>query len=63
MIRYKPHTQILFFSNGARRPINNIIMVERGQWFHLYEENGTEWIVNPDNVLCVKVLKPSKINE
>lgn len=55
-----PHTQEIYFDNGERRVLHNIIHVEQGKWVHIVSEDGhggSETIVNPDRILFVRIVK------
>ena len=51
----KPFTQEIHFNDGSRQTIYNIIHIEKGDWFHIFTEDGGYFITNPKNILFVKV--------
>ena len=55
-----PHKQEIFFDNGSMRVIDNVVKIEQGNWFHLMDENGVEFITNPKRILFVRVKKCKK---
>lgn len=48
------HRQIIFFINGEKRTIDNVIKVWENEMVHIVTIDGAEWIINKKNVLCVK---------
>lgn len=54
-MRKTKHTQEIFFDNGTRRVVANVVKIIRGTWWHLYTEDKREIIVNPDRVLFVQI--------
>ncbi len=58
MFNKPPHKQEIFFDNGSMRVIDEVVKVEQGRWFHLVSKDGTEFIMNPDRILFVRI-KPS----
>ena len=53
-----PHTQELYFDNGAVRIVEDVVSVQQGNWFHLLTADGTEYITNPNKILFVRI-KPT----
>jgi len=49
--------QEVFFENGTKRFVRNIVKVEQGNWFHLLTAGGEEYIFPPDKILFVRVSK------
>ena len=49
-----PQTQIIHFVGGTKRTVRGIIRIWENEWTHLLDINGTEWIINKNNVLCVE---------
>lgn len=49
-----PHTQIIHFIGGYKRTIIGIVRIWENELTHLVTMNGTEWIINKSNVLCVE---------
>lgn len=64
MTQRTKHNQEVFFDNGTRRTFENVVSMIRGTWWHLFLEDNTEIIINPDRVLLVQmnpdVLKKGK---
>lgn len=56
MFNPPPCRQEIYFNDGSIRVIE-AVKIEQGRWFHLKDKNGTEFIINPDKVLFVKVNK------
>lgn len=54
-----PHSQEVFFDNNTVRGIDDVVSIERGQWFHLRTKSGVEFITNPDRILFIRI-KPKK---
>lgn len=59
MIIKPPHIQEICFINKTKITLKNVEKIESGNWFHVLANGGREYIINPDNVLFVKVY-PSK---
>lgn len=55
IIQTKPHNQIIHFKGGLKRTLFGVVEVWQNTWTHCLLENGTEWIVNPDNVLAIEI--------
>ena len=57
IIQDKPHNQIIHFKGegSPKRTLLNVIKVWQNTWTHCLLENGTEWIINPDNVLAIEI--------
>lgn len=51
----RKHNQIIHFRGGLKRTLRNVVRVWQNTWTHAVLEDGTEWIVNPDNVLAIEV--------
>lgn len=51
------HKQEIYFNDGSIRVIENIKRIEQGRWFHLLTEDDKEYVINPQNVLFVRVTK------
>lgn len=49
------HDQEIFFDNGSRRTVHNVVDISRGTWWHLFTIEGTEYIINPEKVLFVRI--------
>lgn len=49
--------QVIFFENGSKRYVDNVIKIEQGNWFHLLTKAGEEFIINPDKILFIKSYK------
>lgn len=52
-----PQNQEVFFENGSKRIIKNVIKIEQGNWFHLLTDDNNEYIINPNKILFVRVQK------
>lgn len=53
-----PHTQIIYFDNGASRVVRHIKEIESGNWTHLIcddDHGASEIIVNPSRVLFIRI--------
>ncbi len=61
MFNNPPCKQQIFFTNKTQRWIEHVVEAKQGTWWHLREANGTETIVNPDNINFIKVY-PLSIN-
>lgn len=48
------HRQIIHFVEGTKRTIENVVYIWENEMTHILVDNGTEWIINKDNVLCVE---------
>lgn len=48
------HRQIIHFVGGEKRTIENIVFIWENEMTHILVDNGTEWIINKKNVLCVE---------
>lgn len=48
------HNQDIHFDNGTVKQVFNVVETGKGQWFHLLDEDGVEWIINPKRILFVK---------
>ena len=55
-----PHKQEIFFSNGTKRAIEDVVKVEQGNWYHIQTKEGVEYITNPAFILFVRVTKQKK---
>ena len=55
IIQEKKHNQIIHFISGHKRTLKNVIKVWQNTWTHIVEEDGVEWIINPDNVLAIEI--------
>lgn len=55
IVQVKKHNQIIHFRGGLKRTLNGVVKVWQNTWTHVLLENGTEWIVNPDNVLAIEI--------
>ena len=55
IIQDKPHNQIIHFIDGNKRTLLKVIKVWQNTWTHVLLENGTEWIINPENVLAIEI--------
>jgi len=55
-----PHKQEIFFDNGSMRVIDNVVKIEQGNWFHMMDKDGTEFITNPKRILFVRVKQCKK---
>lgn len=49
-----PHDQIIHFRGGVKRHIRNVVYVWENEMTHLITMDGTEWLINKNNVLCVE---------
>ena len=45
-----PHTQIIYFENGSKRFIHNVVKVEESTMIHLIDSKGIEFVINKDKV-------------
>jgi hypothetical protein len=54
-----PSTQIIHFIGGIKRTIPDVVYVWENEMTHILTLEGTEWIINKNNVLCVE--KPKKL--
>ena len=54
MFTKTPVNQVIFFENGTKRHIKDVVLIEQGNWFHLLTKSGQEIIVNPDKILFIK---------
>ena len=54
-----PHSQEIFFDNNTVRGIDDVVSIERGQWFHIKTKSGVEFITNPNRILFIRI-KPTK---
>ena len=52
-----PHCQIIHFVGGNKRTITDIVRIWENEMTHLITLNGTEWVINKNNVLCTEILK------
>jgi len=52
--------QEVFFENGTKRFVRNVIRIESGNWFHLLTEEGIEYIFPPEKILFVRVMPSGK---
>lgn len=50
-----PQDQKIYFNNGSCRIIEDVVEVEEGKWTHVWDSKGFEYIVNPANVLFIRV--------
>jgi len=48
------HRQIIHFIGGTKRTIDNVVYIWENEMTHLLTEEGTEWVINKNNVLCVE---------
>ena len=55
IIQDKKHNQIIHFIDGHKRTLLNVVKVWQNTWYHILLEDGTEWIINPDNVLAIEI--------
>jgi len=53
--KHKKWNQIVFFTNGMQRVVNDIVRCEKGEWWHLQTEQGIEYIFPPDKILFIKI--------
>ena len=53
-----PHNQSIFFDNGQVEKVEDVVRIEKGNWYHLFTREGEEIITNPKRILFVKVMKP-----
>lgn len=60
MLTPYPQTQKIYFTNGSCRVIEKVMKVEEGKWTHIWDDAGTEYIVNPQHVLFIKVTQYGK---
>ena len=51
------HNQIIHFVGGQKRYIRNVIYIWENEMTHILTLEGTEWIINKNNVLCVEKVK------
>ena len=51
------HSQIIHFVGGQKRYITGITRIWENEMTHLLTLDGTEWIINKNNVLCVERVK------
>lgn len=58
MFNKPEHTQEIFFDNGSRRIVEDVVSVAQGTWFHILTKDGTEYITNPARILFVRINKP-----
>ncbi|UOF78277.1 hypothetical protein [Caudoviricetes sp.] len=49
----RPHRQIIHFVSGVKRTIENVIYISENEMTHLYLADGSEWIINKNNVLAI----------
>jgi len=50
-----PQTQEIYFDNGSIREIRGIVGKKQGKWTHIFCDDKSEVIVNPDKVLFVRI--------
>lgn len=51
----KPHTEEIHFIDGSRQTIKQVVFSEQGQWWHKKTVDGRYYIINPKNVLFIRV--------
>jgi hypothetical protein len=49
------NNQIIHFSDGQKRTISNVKKIWENEMTHIVDGEGTEWIINKDNVNVVEV--------
>lgn len=55
LIQERKHNQIIHFTDGNKRTLFNCVKVWQNTWTHIKQEDGKEWIINPDNVLMIEI--------
>lgn len=55
IVQTKPHNQIIHFRGGLKRTLNNVVKVWQNTWCHVLLADGTEWIINQENVLAIEI--------
>ena len=51
---YTVHDQIIHFVDGSKRYVEGVQWIWENEMLHLLTINGTEFIINKDNVLFVQ---------
>jgi len=51
---YTVHDQIIHFVDGSKRYVEGVQWIWENEMLHLLTTNGTEFIINKDNVLFVQ---------
>ena len=57
------HTQIIHFTTGIKRTIRDVQAVWENEMTHIIDGEGTEWVVNKSNVICVEIIKEENVKE
>ena len=54
---FEMQNQIIHFIGGQKRYIRNIVFIWENEMTHILTLEGTEWMINKNNVLCVEKVK------
>lgn len=54
--------QIIHFVGGIKRTIDHVVYVYENEMCHIQTLDGTEWVINKNNVLAVEIITGEQIN-